>query len=126
MGIESIKHASDDITLAGETTTKSLASSYRNGLLVAVSPGNLVFWVSIFGTVLASSFDASDKASFIVVGTGILTGILLHDIALMAIVATTRRAKNKTAIMWVSIVAGLVLIGFAAYFGYEFGRTIWN
>lgn len=126
VGIDSIKHASDDITLAGEAKTKSLGSSYRNGLLVAVSPGNLVFWVSIFGTVLASSFDASDKASFIVVGAGILTGILLHDIALMAIVATTRRAMNKTAIMWVSVLAGFVLIGFAAYFGYEFGRTIWN
>ena len=46
VGIDSIKHASDDITLAGEAKTKSLGSSYRNGLIVAVSPGNLVFWVS--------------------------------------------------------------------------------
>lgn len=75
---------------------------------------------------LPSSFDVSDKASFIVVGAGILTGILLHDIALMAIVAITHRAMNKTAIMWVSILAGFVLISFATYFGYEFGRTIWN
>lgn len=43
VGIDSIKHASDDITLAGGAITKTLGSSYRNGLLVAVSPGNLVF-----------------------------------------------------------------------------------
>lgn len=37
IGYESIKNADSDITLAGEKPAKSIRSSYRNGLLVAIS-----------------------------------------------------------------------------------------
>lgn len=126
IGIDSIKHANQGITMVGERTTKSWWASYRNGLLVAVSPSNLVFWVTVFGTVLASSFDNTEKGDFIVVGLGILTGILIHDVGLLMIVATSRRVMNKTAITWISVMAGIVLIGFSLYFGYEFWRSVWN
>lgn len=43
LGYDSIKNADHDITLAGEKVTKSFFASYFNGLLVAISPGNLVF-----------------------------------------------------------------------------------
>src|SRR5699024_3088710 len=36
---DSIKNADSDITLSGEKPTKSFGSSYRNGFLVAISPG---------------------------------------------------------------------------------------
>lgn len=124
VGYDSIKNADHDITLAGEKKTKSLSSSYKNGLLVAVSPGNLVFWVSVFGTVLADSFDQSNKGSFLIVGLGIMLGILIHDLGLMTIVATTRKAMNRTAIKWVTICAGVVLIGFAGYFFYQFVGSV--
>ncbi|MFF2909055.1 LysE family translocator [Paenibacillus sp. NPDC057934] len=124
VGYDSIKNANHDISLAGEKNTKSLFSSYKNGLLVAVSPGNLVFWVSVFGTVLADSFDQSNKGSFLIVGLGIMLGILIHDLGLMTIVATTRKAMNHTAIKWVTITAGIVLIGFAGYFFYQFVMSL--
>ncbi|AJE50566.1 MULTISPECIES: LysE family translocator [Paenibacillus] len=120
VGYDSIKNADHDIALEGEKKTKSLFSSYKNGLLVAVSPGNLVFWVSVFGTVLASSFDRSNTSQFLIVGLGILFGILVHDLGLMTLVATTRKAMNRTAIKWVTICAGVVLIVFSVYFLYEF------
>src|SRR5699024_8780595 len=47
LAYDSIKNADKDITLAGEKPTKSFISSYRNGLFVAISPGNLVFWISV-------------------------------------------------------------------------------
>ncbi|MFC3750009.1 LysE family translocator [Paenibacillus sp. GCM10012306] len=124
VGYDSIKNADHDISLSGEKKTKSLFSSYKNGLLVAVSPGNLVFWVSVFGTVLADSFDKSNTGSFLIVGLGIMLGILIHDLGLMTIVATTRKAMNHTAIKWVTIAAGIVLIGFAGYFFYQFGVSV--
>lgn len=54
-----------------------------------------MFWVSVFGTVLASSFDQSNTSQFLVVGLGILFGILIHDLGLMALVATTRKANES-------------------------------
>lgn len=121
---DSIKNADSDITLAGEKPTKSLRSSYRNGLLVAVSPGNIVFWISVFGAVLANSYNTADPDSFFIIAAGVLTGILLHDIGLLTIVATTRKVMNRSMIKGFSIIAGLVLIVFSGYFVYKFSTAI--
>lgn len=120
LAYDSIKNADKDITLAGEKVNKSLGKTYRNGLLVAVSPGNLVFWVSVFGAVLADSYTADSSNHFIIVSLGILTGILLHDVGLLTIVSVTRKIMNRQMIKWTSIVAGVLLFGFGLYFLYNF------
>lgn len=124
LGIDSIKNADKDISLDGGKPTKSFWSTYRNGVLVAVSPGNLVFWVSVFGAVLAESYGGEQSDSFIIAAIGVLSGILLHDIGLLSVVAATRQVMSRAMIKWVSVVAGLLLIGFAAYFVYEFSLDI--
>ena len=120
LAYDSIKNADKDITLTGEKVNKSLFSTYRNGLLVAVSPGNLVFWISVFGAVLADSYAGDMGNQFLIVALGILSGILLHDLGLLTIVSLTRKVMNRTMIKWTSIIAGLLLFGFGCYFIYEF------
>ncbi|PAV31483.1 lysine transporter LysE [Virgibacillus profundi] len=120
IGYDSIKNADRDITLAGEKPVKSLRSTYRNGFLVALSPGNIVFWLSVFGAVLTSSYNAAEPAHFLIIAAGILTGILLHDIGLLTIVATTRKVMSLSMIKRFSIIAGVILIGFSGYFAYQF------
>ena len=120
LAYDSIKNADKDITLVGKKTNKSLAKTYRNGLFVAVSPGNLVFWVSVFGTVLADSYSTNGQSSFVIMAIGIVTGILLHDIGLLTIISFTRKVMNQQMIKWTSIVAGILLFGFGFYFLYEF------
>ncbi|MER2039027.1 MAG: LysE family transporter [Solibacillus sp.] len=120
LAYDSIKNADKDITLAGEKVEKSLFTTYRNGLIVAVSPGNLVFWVSVFGTVLADSYKGDSPNQFLIVAFGILSGILLHDIGLLTIVSLTRKVMNQQMIKWASIVAGILLLGFGCYFIFEF------
>ena len=116
IGFDSIKNADHEITLVGEKSTKSLKSSYKNGLFVAISPGNLVFWVSIFGTILSNSFDSSNIFNFFIVSLGIIIGILIHDIGLMVIVTGARKFLRPTYIKCASILAGMVLIGFGVTF----------
>ncbi|MBS4220021.1 LysE family transporter [Bacillus sp. FJAT-49711] len=120
LGYDSIKNSNQDIILNGEKPNTSFFSSYRNGLVVALSPGNLVFWISVFGAVLSDSYDTTQPSKFLIVGAGILAGILVHDVGLLAIVAITRKVMNRTIIKWISIIAGFILIGFAGYFLYEF------
>lgn len=117
---DSIKHADQEITLAGEKPTKSFFSSYRNGLLVAVSPANIVFWMSVFGAVLTDSYEKTNAKSFILIAAGILVGILLHDLVLLAIVSTSRRVMSRSMIKAFSIFAGVLLAGFSLYFIYRF------
>lgn len=120
LGYDSIKNSNQDIALAGDKSNVSFFSSYRNGLFVALSPGNLMFWISVFGAVLSDSYDMTQPTKFLVVGAGILSGILLHDIGLLSIVAVTRKVMNQTMIKWVSIIAGCILLCFAGYFLVEF------
>jgi len=120
LGYDSIKNADKDITPADERTNKSFWSTYRNGLLVAVSPGNLIFWVSVFGAVLTNSYSAGNKGSFAIAASGVLSGILIHDIGLLTIVSVTRKVMSRNMIQIVSIIAGILLLGFALYFVYEF------
>lgn len=124
LGYDSIKNADHDITLVGEKVTKSFFVSYFNGLLVAISPGNLVFWVNVFGVVLAKSYGQGEQTSFLIIAAGVLSGILLHDIGLLTIVSVTRKAMNRKMIKTFTIVAGFLLIGFAGYFIYEFIQAI--
>ncbi|AXI08478.1 lysine transporter LysE [Oceanobacillus zhaokaii] len=124
IGYDSIKNADKDITLSGEKPTKSLWSTYRNGFLVAISPGNIVFWLSVFGAVLTNSYNAAEPTNFLIIAAGVLTGILLHDLGLLTIVATTRKVMSRTMIKGFSIIAGLLLIGFAGYFVYQFFTAI--
>ncbi|MDM5333219.1 LysE family transporter [Ureibacillus composti] len=119
LGYDSIKNANQGITLSGEKVTKSFFSSYKNGLLVAVSPGNLVFWVNVFGVVLAKNYS-NDSSQFTIVALGIITGILLHDLGLLTIVSISRKAMSRKMINWLTIAAGILLFGFAGYFIYEF------
>lgn len=123
LGYDSIINADKDITLSGEKVKKSFFSSFKNGLLVAVSPGNLVFWVNVFGVVLAKNY-ASDQSHFFIIALGILSGILLHDLGLLSIISITRKALSRKAIKWLTIVSGVLLIGFAGYFIYEFIQSV--
>lgn len=123
LAYDSIKNADQGISLAGEKPNQSFWRTYKNGILVAISPGNLVFWVSVFGAVLAKSYSVHE---FGFAGLGILTGILLHDVGLLAIVSISRRAMSRKVIRNVSIIAGILLIGFALYFLYEFILGIRN
>lgn len=116
---DSIKHADQDITIAGENPTKSFFSSYRNGLFVAISPANIVFWISVFGAVLTDSYEKTNSTSFILIAAGILVGILLHDLVLLTIVSITRRVMSRSIIKGFSIFAGILLGGFSLYFIYR-------
>lgn len=120
LGYDSIKNADKDITPPDEKTKKSFWSTYRNGLLVAVSPGNLVFWVSVFGAVLSDTSISSNVGKFTIAACGVLSGILAHDLGLLSIVSVTRKVMNRKMIQAVSIIAGILLIGFSLYFVYEF------
>lgn len=120
LGYDSIKNADKDITPADEKTQKSFFSTYRNGLLVAVSPGNLIFWVSVFGAVLSDSYSSSHSGNFAIAACGVMSGILIHDLGLLSVVSVTRRVMSRSMIRWVSVIAGILLFGFSLYFLYEF------
>lgn len=69
---DSIKNVVSEITLSGEKSIKSFGSSYRNGFLVAIHPGNIIFWLSVFVAVLSDSYDSAGSTNFLIIATGVL------------------------------------------------------
>ncbi|WP_085994129.1 LysE family translocator [Oceanobacillus senegalensis] len=120
IGIDSLKESKNKVDFSKATPKKSLAKAFTSGFLMAVSPGNIVFWIGIFGPLIISSINGANQAHFAVVALGILLGILVHDIGLMSIVHFSRRFLNQTVLRWSAIVAAIILFGLSAYFGYEF------
>jgi len=120
IGIDSLKESKNHVDFSEATTKKSLAKAYTSGFLMAISPGNIVFWLGIFGPLLVSSINGENQTQFIIVALGILLGILVHDIGLMSIIHFSRRFLNQTLLKWAAIVAAFILFGFSVYFGYEF------
>mgnify|MGYP006394694885 CR=1 FL=1 len=119
IAIDSIRNADQNITIGDEKAMKSKRSSYVNGFMVGISPGNILFWIGIFGTVLANSIQGAES-SFLFVAGGILSGILIHDIGLLTIVAFSRKFMSRLFIKRISFGAGIVLLWFAVYFALEF------
>lgn len=124
VGYGSIKEASG--IHAGEDgyEKKTWLSSYKNGFLVAVSPGNVIFWLSVFGTLLADKLGNPDKHHFAMMAFGVICGILIHDIALMLLVTYARKLLNGQWIKRVSVCAGLALMGFGGMFVWKFIHSL--
>ncbi|MGW7916733.1 LysE family translocator [Staphylococcus xylosus] len=121
IGIDSIKEAKQPLSINNETTIKkSLIKSYGRGLIMAITPSNIVFWIGVFGTALTTAINNVSGYQFLLVASGILVGILIHDMLLMGIISYTRKFVNQSFVKWTSIIAGVLLIGFSFYFGYLF------
>src|SRR5690606_9279239 len=82
IGIDSLKESRNKVDFSNTTTKKSLTKAYTSGFLMAISPGNIVFWIGIFGPLLISSVTGENQGHFVMVALGILLGILVHDIGL--------------------------------------------
>lgn len=129
LGFDSIRNSDVTLTTSAGKAAQAPPSfwrTYRNGLLVAISPGNLMFWVSVFGVVLSDSYQSTGKLSFIFAAMGILCGILLHDLGLLSIVSITRKMMSAKTIQVVSSLAGVLLLGFSFYFLYKFVIALWQ
>lgn len=87
----------------GAAPDKTWLSSYGNGFMVAVSPGNIVFWLSVFGTLLADRLGSTGQAHFWTMAAGVICGIAIHDVVLMLLVTHARRLIDGKWMKRVSI-----------------------
>ncbi|MDR9852174.1 LysE family transporter [Paenibacillus sp. VCA1] len=124
VGIVSIKEASAIHAVEEGAVPKTWLSSYANGFMVAVSPGNIVFWLSVFGTLLADKLGGPEKNRFLVMAAGVICGILIHDIVLMLLVTYMRKLMNGRWMKRISVCAGLALIYFGGMFVWRFVQSL--
>ena len=83
------------------------------------SPLSILFWLGIYGSVLAKTAAEYGTGQLLVYTSMIFLGLTLWDLFVAGLTTGFRRFLNETSIMTISVVSGLSLVGFGVYFGYQ-------
>ncbi|XXM70925.1 LysE family transporter [Lysinibacillus sphaericus] len=117
-GIESVVKAGAPARDTHQSGGETKAKSFRTGFFMAISnPLSILFWLGIYGSILAETTKSYHGGQILINSMGIFFGITLWDIAMASVAAGTRKWFSGRIIRWISIISGLVLIGFGLYFG---------
>lgn len=118
-GIEGVMSAGK-ITQHRNAKGDSVVKCFFSGFLLSLTnPLTILFWLGIYGSVLAKTANTYETEQLILYSCAIFTGILCWDIAMAALASTFRRYLAATFLTAVSVISGLSLIGFGIYFGWQ-------
>lgn len=118
LGLRSLRESGGGIDLG-----HSLPTTARSPLLVgftvnASNPLAIVWWLGVFGSLLSESGGSSSRLAALLLSSTILVGILAWHSMMSAVTHFGRRLLSDRLARAVSLVAGLVLLAFAARFAY--------
>ncbi|OEH94453.1 LysE family transporter [Bacillus solimangrovi] len=126
-GIESITQSNTLLNEKNEVTHETKIKAFRTGFLMAASnPLNILFWLGIYGSILAQTSTTLGTYQILIYSTGIFLGITLWDVTMAAIASGARNLFNTNILKIITIISGLFLIGFGLYFGLQAISLILN
>ncbi|PYI52077.1 LysE family transporter [Paenibacillus flagellatus] len=112
-----------DGTRSDGTSLRSFSSGF---VLSATNPLTVLFWLGIYGSVLAESAASLVPGKLLLYSLAIVLGILLWDLFMAGTASGFRRLLSPRFLTIVSIVSGLSLLVFGAYFGLEAFRALFG
>ena len=119
LGYQSVKESLGNVVL-DRAGTRSGRNSYVAGYIITISnPMTIVWWVGVFGAVLGSSIRDASRVAALSNSLTIIVGVIAWFFTLSLLLHWGRRFINETAMRYISLIAGLVLIGFGVHFGYR-------
>jgi L-lysine exporter family protein LysE/ArgO len=117
-GIETILN-SNKIVMANRESSSGF-KSFTTGFLMSISnPLTILFWLGIYGSVLAKTASTYGTGELVLYSFGIILGLVLWDIVMAAISSSFRKLLTNRLLIFISIISGLSLIGFGLFFGYQ-------
>ncbi|MED3563224.1 LysE family transporter [Bacillus xiapuensis] len=118
-GIESILKAGT-LNLEYTRNKEPLIKSFFAGFLMSISnPLTILFWLGIYGSVLAKTAATSNSAELIIYSAAIFIGLLVWDITMAGVSSSFRSFLTSRLLVIISLFSGLSLIGFGLYFGIQ-------
>lgn len=121
LGYDSIRHASDTIQYLDKNEKReSLFKTFSTGFIMAISnPLNIIFWIGIYGSLLAKLSDSMNRLLTLAYSSAIFIGISIWDITMATVIFFGRKKLKPKAAKWISMTAGVLLIGFGITFGWQ-------
>jgi L-lysine exporter family protein LysE/ArgO len=97
-----------------------LYKSFLSGFFISISnPLTILFWLGIYGSVLAKTAATSSEEQLMIYSLAIFLGLFIWDITMAGISSSFKKFSTDKIITVISYISGLSLIGFGIYFGYE-------
>ena len=125
-GVESIKN-SNTITLNYSRKKESLFKCFLTGFILSISsPLSILFWLGIYGSVLAKTIQTNGTEMLLLYSSMIFLGLTFWDIFVAALTSGFRKLLNVKSLIAISIVSGISLIVFGLYFGYQGIYALWS
>jgi L-lysine exporter family protein LysE/ArgO len=118
-GIESIRGAAHKVEHFRSADHSHLKSFLAGFLMSLLNPMSILFWLGIYGSVLAETVEKYEMHELLLYSVAIIIGIMIWDVCMAGIASTFRRYLTDRIIRSISIISGLSLIGFGIYFGIE-------
>jgi threonine/homoserine/homoserine lactone efflux protein len=118
-GIETIGSA-NKLTIGNNRNKEPLIKSFISGFFMSISnPLTILFWLGIYGSVLAKTAATYETSQLIIYSSAIFIGLLIWDIMMAGIASNFRKYLTARLLISISLLSGLSLIGFGIYFGIE-------
>lgn len=106
--------------MRGQKEKESYRKSFFSGLVISLSnPLSIMFWLGIYGSILAKTIESYASYQLLLCSSGILIGLFLWDLAMSFLAGTFRTFLSPRMIQVTTWIAGITLIIFGCYFGYQ-------
>ena len=101
--------------------------SYITGLLMALfNPMGIVYWLSVGAALVAEAVDLVGTAGSPALVGGVFLGIFCWVTAISVVAQSSRRFVTGNGMRWITGVSGIVIIGFALWFFWQAGSTLFT
>lgn len=118
-GIEGLINARN-FTFSNTKGQVSLFKSFITGFLMSISnPLTILFWLGIYGSVLAKTAASYPAEQLFIFSSAIILGLVIWDITMAFVASSARKLLTTKLLSVITIISSLSLIGFGLYFGYE-------
>lgn len=123
-GVDSIRNTPSIQSNAKDADASKLKSFYSGFFMTLSNPLSILFWIGIYGSVLAKTAETYATWDLLIFSSGIFVGLLVWDVAMAAASSFFRNFFHSKAIAWISKAAGVSLIGFGLFFGWQALRLL--
>ena len=95
---------------------QSLSSGF---LLSLLNPLTILFWLGIFGSVLAEASQKFTDSQLFLYSSAIIAGIILWDTFMAFLSSGARKFLSNEFLVIISIISSFSMLGFGIYFGIQ-------
>lgn len=125
-GIESLKNA-NQISISNTRNDDSIIKSFFSGFFMSLSnPLTILFWLGIFGSILAKAASSYSKEQLLLYSLGTILGIFIWDITMASTSSIFRKILNTRILSLITVISGISLIIYGLYFGFQTYQIIFQ